>query len=94
MEAFYALATEDYHQLVLAADWPQLLGRVAQPGWRVLDVACGSGKFPTALDSYVDLTGLPDVAYDLLDPSTFFSIAEARSHLRHRAFVARHEYSR
>jgi SAM-dependent methyltransferase len=81
MEAFYALATEDYHQLVLAADWPQLLGRVAQPGWRLLDVACGSGKFPTALDKYADLSGLPEAVYDLLDPSAF-SIAEARAQLR------------
>jgi SAM-dependent methyltransferase len=81
MEAFYALATEDYRQLVLATDWPQLLGRVAQPGWRLLDVACGSGKFPTALGAYADLSGLPEAVYDLLDPS-LFSIAEARAQLR------------
>jgi hypothetical protein len=46
---FYALATEDYRQLVLAADWASLLAGVSSPGWRLLDVACGSGKFPTAL---------------------------------------------
>ena len=80
MEAFYALATEDYRQLALAADWPARLGAVARPGWRVLDVACGSGKFPTALSRYADLTGLPAAAYDLLDPSAF-SIAEARAQL-------------
>lgn len=81
MDAFYELATEDYHQLALAADWNQLLGDVANPGWRLLDVACGSGKFPTALNKYVDLAGLPEVVYDLLDPSVF-SIAEARAQLR------------
>ena len=54
---------------------------MARPGWRVLDVACGSGKFPTALGRYTDLSGLPDASYDLLDPSTF-SIAEARAQLR------------
>ena len=81
MEAFYALATEDYHQLALAADWLALLGGVARPGWRVLDVACGSGKFPSALDRYCDLSTLPEAGYDLLDPSTF-SIAEARAQLR------------
>jgi SAM-dependent methyltransferase len=80
MEAFYALATEDYRQLAVAADWPALLAERAHPGWRLLDVACGSGKFPTALLRYADLGALPPVAYDLLDPSTF-SIAEARSHL-------------
>ena len=81
MEAFYALATEDYHQLTLAADWPAVLGAVAHREWRLLDVACGSGKFPTALTRYTDLAGLPEVAYDLLDPSTL-SIAEARAQLR------------
>jgi SAM-dependent methyltransferase len=91
MEAFYALATEDYRQLALAADWPDLLGRVARPDWRLLDVACGSGKFPTALTTYTDLTALPEVAYDLLDPSTF-SIAEARSHL-HPPFRAAGEWA-
>ncbi len=81
MEAFYALATEDYHQLALAADWPATLGAVAHDGWRLLDVACGSGKFPTALTTYTDIADLPELAYDLLDPSTF-SIAEARAQLR------------
>lgn len=80
MEAFYALATEDYRQLVAAADWPAVLGAVARPGWRLLDVACGSGKFPAALLRHADLGGLPTITYDLLDPSTF-SISEARAQL-------------
>ena len=81
MEAFYELATEDYRQLAQAADWPATLGAVAHSGWRLLDVACGSGKFPTALTKYTDIGGLPELVYDLLDPSTF-SIAEARAQLR------------
>jgi SAM-dependent methyltransferase len=89
MEAFYALATEDYRQLVLAADWRTLLGERAHPGWSLLDVACGSGKFPTALHQHADLTDLPPVDYDLLDPSAF-SVAEARAALR-EPFVARHD---
>ena len=78
MEAFYALATEDYRQLALAADWPALLGARAREGWSLLDVACGSGKFPTALLRHTAIASLPDVAYDLLDPSAF-SVAEARA---------------
>jgi SAM-dependent methyltransferase len=90
MEAFYALATEDYRQLAAARDWAvdlrdhTLDGRV-----RLLDVACGSGKFPAALLA----KGLPErprVAVDLLDPSGF-SIAEARAVLR-SPFVAEREY--
>jgi len=80
MEAFYALATEDYRQLALAAAWPVLLTAVARPGWRLLDVACGSGKFPTALSRHPALSAVPEVVYDLLDPSAF-SIAEARAQL-------------
>lgn len=77
MEAFYALATEDYRQLAVAADWPRLLtGRRT-----LLDVACGSGKFPTALSTYADLPAAPPISYDLLDPSAF-SVAEAKATLR------------
>ena len=76
MQAFYALATEDYRQLALAADWPVLLGEQVRPGWRLLDVACGSGKFPTALLRHTQVSGLPDLPVDLLDPSAF-SVAEA-----------------
>lgn len=81
MEAFYALATEDYRQLARAADWPAVLAGHARPGWRLLDVACGSGKWPAALlDVGIGTAGLPDVAYDLLDPSAF-SVAEAKAQL-------------
>ncbi len=89
MEAFYALATEDYRQLALAADWPRLLGDRAHEGWSLLDVACGSGKFPTALRLHTDLGEVPDIAYDLLDPSAF-SVQEARGALD-APFVPRHD---
>jgi SAM-dependent methyltransferase len=89
MEQFYALATEDYRQLALAADWTTLLGERAHPGSSILDVACGSGKFPTALVKFTAVASLPDLAYDLLDPSVF-SIATARAALA-PPFVPRHE---
>ncbi|MGH3765901.1 MAG: class I SAM-dependent methyltransferase [Pseudonocardiaceae bacterium] len=81
MQAFYALATEDYRRLAAARDWATDLRSRATGGQvRLLDVACGSGKFPAALLA----AGLPaaaadlTVAVDLLDPSAF-SIAEARA---------------
>jgi len=80
MEKFYELATEDYRQLALAADWAALLGERAHQGWSLLDVACGSGQFPTALVRFTAAASLPGVAYDLLDPSAF-SIATARAAL-------------
>jgi len=89
MESFYALATEDYRQLAVAVDWSALLGQRAHEGWSLLDVACGSGKFPTALVRHTNLTELPPVAYDLLDPSPF-SVAEAKAVLQ-PPFIARGE---
>jgi SAM-dependent methyltransferase len=81
MVAFYALATEDYRQLAAARDWAtDLRDHTLDGRIRLLDVACGSGKFPAALLA----KGLPEhpaVAVDLLDPSGF-SIAEARAVLR------------
>ncbi|MGH3808797.1 MAG: class I SAM-dependent methyltransferase [Pseudonocardiaceae bacterium] len=81
MDAFYALATEDSRRLAAARDWAaDLRARATDGHLRLLDVACGSGKFPTALLA----AGLPatardlTVAVDLLDPSAF-SIAEARA---------------
>jgi SAM-dependent methyltransferase len=82
MEAFYELAVEDYRQLAAAVDWPAALRAVAGPDGRVrlLDVACGSGKFPTALlrAGLAERAGDLRVETDLLDPSAF-SLAEARS---------------
>jgi SAM-dependent methyltransferase len=97
MDAFYTLATDDYRHLAEARDWRRLLkeaqARVGGRSLQLLDVACGSGKFPNAL---VHHAGIADAALEkietaLLDPSAF-SIAEARAALP-RPFVvgAEHE---
>ena len=53
MEHFYALASVDYKYLAEAFDWKKWLKlRQAELGQRrlkLLDVACGSGKFPMSL---------------------------------------------
>ena len=77
MEAFYALATLDYQQLAGVLDWRAVLA--GSP--TLLDVACGSGKFPAALLKHAGVDGLDPIAYDLLDPSAF-SIDEAARELR------------
>jgi SAM-dependent methyltransferase len=80
MQAFYALATEDYRQLAAARDWAaDLRGHAVDGRVRLLDVACGSGKFPSALVA-AGLPAQPVVDVELLDPSAF-SIAEARGAL-------------
>jgi len=84
MEQFYVLATEDYRQLALSHDWAGwLLGYQQRKGnqpLRLLDVACGSGKFPVALQTHAKLgdSSLQAIKTDLLDP-TQFSLDEAAS---------------
>ena len=97
MDAFYALARRDYERLARGfVDHTQWLRRVAngRPRITLLDVACGSGKFPEALLEFGgvgDLAGELQIDYDLLDPSAF-SLAEAARALA-PPFVeaARHE---
>jgi SAM-dependent methyltransferase len=90
MESFYALATEDYRQLAAVRDWgADLSGHAVDARLRLLDVACGSGKFPAALLA-TGLPARPVVEVDLLDPSAF-SIAEARAALA-PPFVAAAEH--
>lgn len=87
MNAFYRLASKDYRHLAEARDWPAWFKARASktPGrpLRLLDVACGSGKFPNALIDHAGLgqSGLEPIDYDLLDPSAF-SVSEARAALR------------
>lgn len=86
MEKFYALATADYRVLAEAMDWRDWLEErqrgAANRSLRLLDVACGSGKFPVALATHAGVASadiLP-VETALLDPSAF-SIQEARANL-------------
>jgi SAM-dependent methyltransferase len=86
MEDFYALAWVDYRHLAEALDWKAWLEarqrEVGDRQLRLLDVACGSGKFPAALlrDAALGDADVKPVDYALLDPAAF-SIAEARDAL-------------
>ena len=83
MQNFYTLASIDYKHLAEKFDWKNWFEnhqtKIGRRRIKLLDIACGSGKFPTALVQYANLSEakiLP-VEYSLLDPSPF-SIAEAR----------------
>ncbi len=84
MDAFYRVATLDYRELARAWDWAGFLGERAakRSPVRILDVACGSGKFPAALRLHTPLGALESspLLLDLLDPSAF-SLREARASL-------------
>lgn len=86
MEHFYSLAWLDYRHLAQAVDWVQWFearqGLAGERNLELLDVACGSGKFPAALlrDTGLGAAAIRPVGYNLLDPSAF-SVAEARAAL-------------
>jgi len=84
MEAFYELARVDYRHLAEAYNWADAFQSLAsrKSGGRLIDIACGSGKFPQALLTYAGVANLAQTAdfkldYDLLDPSPF-SLREAK----------------
>ena len=83
METFYTLASIDYKYLAEAFDWKKWLENlqndVGNRKLRILDVACGSGKFPLALHQYTKISEakISPIEYSLLDPSSF-SISETR----------------
>ena len=87
MENFYALASIDYKYLAEKFDWKEWLEihqtNIGERRLKILDVACGSGKFPSALVQYAKLAdaNLLPIDYALLDPS-LFSISEARKVLK------------
>ena len=93
MEAFYELACVDYRYLAEAYDWTGAFQSLAdrkslsdpKSTVRLIDIACGSGKFPQALLAYAGVADLAQTAdlkldYDLLDPSEF-SVREAKQAL-------------
>ena len=96
MEAFYTLASIDYKYLAEAFDWKKWLetlqNDVGNRKLKILDVACGSGKFPLALNQYSQISEakISPVEYSLLDPSSF-SISETRKVLP-PPFIASNEF--
>lgn len=92
MEKFYELASYDYRILAESWSWVDWLScdRAQTTGHppRLLDVACGSGKFPSALQSFggVNANSVSPIICDLLDPASF-SISETRRVLR-QPFIA------
>ncbi len=87
MESFYELARVDYRYLAEAYEWADAFQSLAdrKGRGRLIDIACGSGKFPQALLSYADVAKLArntdfELDYDLLDPSEF-SLREAKQAL-------------
>ena len=87
MEGFYALAAHDYRLLAENVQWCKWFEieqkKLGMRSLSLLDIACGSGKFPRALLDYgsIKKASIHDILYSLLDPSSF-SIKEAAKYLK------------
>jgi SAM-dependent methyltransferase len=67
-EAWFRIVEEDYTQLIRAINWEEVFQK-HRTDFQVLDVGCGTGRFPTMLQPQ-----LPDtirIHYDYLDPSHY-----------------------
>ena len=76
MNNFYKLAHLDYAKLADSLRWADVFRRIRErlgtESLEILDVACGSGMFPTALQRVLsEKDKLATINYSLLDPSKF-----------------------
>ena len=86
MHYFYKLANLDYAKLANSLKWADIFlrmrGKLGTESLKILDVACGSGMFPSALQSVLsEKDKLATIDYALLDPSKF-AIDETKKKLR------------
>ncbi|MDR4493570.1 MAG: class I SAM-dependent methyltransferase [Nitrospirales bacterium] len=66
--SWFSVVEQDYHLLLEALEWKNLFPARSTP-YCVLDIGCGTGRFPDLLSTY-----LPEslhVHYDICDPSQF-----------------------
>ncbi len=86
MHNFYKLAHLDYAKLANALNWADVFHRAREKlgteSLEILDIACGSGMFPTALQSVLSEKDKSEtINYSLLDPSKF-AIDETKKKLQ------------
>ncbi len=75
--------TQDYVQLAKNFDWSSLLSKNTNgEPLRILDVACGTGRWLQALQHYVKLEkNQTNIIYDLLEPNSY-ALADAVQNMR------------
>ena len=91
MTQFYKLATVDYEHLGSSLDWEEELFKYASSRedkrLKILDVACGSGKFPSVIQKTLGKSKkIKRVDYSILDPS-LFALEETKKNLKAPFFL-------
>ncbi len=67
-EAWFKIVEQDYRQLIAAINWLEVF-KPPRTEFHVLDVGCGTGRFPSLLRSQLPST--LRIHYDYLDPSHY-----------------------
>ena len=86
-EAWFRIVEDDYTQLIAALNWEEIFPK-HRIDFQLLDIGCGTGRFPKMLQSQLS-TGLR-IQYDYLDPS-HYSLATCQQALQ-PPFLPRHPY--
>jgi len=67
-EAWFRIVERDYTQLIAAINWARIFPE-QNTDFQLLDIGCGTGRFPTMLQSH--LPASIRIQYDYLDPSHY-----------------------
>ena len=86
-EAWFRIVEQDYTQLIAAINWQELFPK-QHADFQLLDVGCGTGRFPKML--HPQLPSTLRVHYDYLDPS-HYCLATCQQTLR-PPFLPRHAW--
>ncbi len=67
-EAWFRIVEQDYTQLIAAINWEKIFHQ-QNADFQLLDIGCGTGRFPKMLQS--QLPSILRIHYDYLDPSHY-----------------------
>ncbi len=86
-EAWFKIVEQDYTQLIAAINWSEMF-KAPRTEFQLLDVGCGTGRFPSLLQLHIPET--LRIHYDYLDPS-HYCLATCKQAL-HPPFLPRYEW--
>ena len=86
-EAWFRIVEQDYTQLIAAINWQEIFPK-QHADFQLLDVGCGTGRFPKMLQPQLPTT--LRIHYDYLDPS-HYCLATCQQALK-PPFLARHAW--
>ena len=86
-EAWFSIVESDYTKILHAVQWDSLFPE-HRSDYQILDIGCGTGRFPRMLQNILRTT--IRLHYDYLDPSQYCLSTCAQS--LHQPFIARHAW--